>query len=138
MSRAWFIPAKTDAELLAEAQAAKITEINAGYTSQAAPLVKEYPSLEQATWLAQESEARAYLAWHIDQQGDSPATPVLDSILAGRNGETGTESLYELCQAVRANADRFTEFQVLTGKRQRLAKKARESTTIAQVQEITW
>lgn len=129
---------KTNAELLAEAQAAKITEINDAYSAEAEPLIKDYPEVEQATWIAQEAEARAYLEWHADPQGDAPATPVLDYILIGRNGEDGTETLAELCQAVVSNAERFTQFQQLTGKRQRLVKAVRAAEAVEAVNAIQW
>ena len=138
MSEAWFIPAKTDAELLADAQAAKIAEINAAYTAAAAPLIKEYPEVEQQSWTEQNREARAYLEWHVEAQGDAPATPVLDNILIGRNGEDGTETLASLCEAVVGNAERFTEFQQLTGKRQRLVKAVRVAVAVEEVNAISW
>lgn len=129
---------KTSAELLADAKAAKIIEINDAYTAEAQPLIKDYPEIEQQSWVAQNSEARAYLAWHDDQQGDAPATPVLDNILAGRNGEEGEETLQELCLAVVDNADRFTQFQQLTGRRQRLVKAVRASDDVDVVDGISW
>lgn len=138
MSEPWFIPAKTDAELLADAQAAKIAEINAAYTAAAAPLIKEYPEVEQQSWTEQNREARAYLAWDEDQEGDAPATPVLDNILLGRNGENGTETLKELCEAVLNNADKFTQFQQLTGRRQRLVKAVRAAETVEGKNAINW
>lgn len=128
---------KTGAELLADAQTKKIAEINAAYTAQAEPLIKEYPAIEQQTWLAQEAEARAYLEWLRNPQGAQPSTPVLDAILLGRNGEDGTESMHELCAAVIDNADMFTQFQQLTGKRQRLVKAVRAADT-ENVNLINW
>lgn len=129
---------KTLAELLADAQASKIREINDAYTAEAQPLIKDYPEIEQQSWVAQNSEARAYLAWYDDQQGDAPATPVLNNILAGRNGEEGEETLQELCLAVVDNADRFTQFQQLTGRRQRLVKAVKASETVEEVSAISW
>jgi|TARA_R110001583_G_scaffold192029_1_gene358057 post-segregation antitoxin (ccd killing protein) len=134
----WMTPPKSDAELLADAKAAKIIEINDAYTAEAQPLIEDYPEFEQQSWVAQNSEARAYLAWHDDQQGDAPATPVLDNILAGRNGEEGEETLQELCLAVVDNADRFTQFQQLTGRRQRLVKAVRASDDVDVVDGISW
>lgn len=129
---------KTSDELLADAKAAKIIEINDAYTAEAQPLIEDYPEIEQQSWVAQNSEARAYLAWHDDQQGDAPATPVLDNILAGRNGDEGEETLQELCLAVVDNADRFTQFQQLTGRRQRLVKAVRASDDEDVVDGISW
>lgn len=129
---------KTDAELLAEAQAAKIHEINDAYTAAAEPLISEYPEIEQQSWTEQNREARAYLEWHASPQGDAPATPVLDNILIGRNGEDGTETLAELSEAVVGNAERFTLFQQLTGRRQRLVKAVRAAETEKGVTGIQW
>ncbi|WP_339118586.1 hypothetical protein [Halomonas sp. BMC6] len=129
---------KTPAELLAEAQAAKTKQINAAYSEQAEPLVRDYPEVEQQSWTEQNREARAYLEWHASPQGDAPATPVLDNILIGRNGEDGTETLAELSEAVVGNAERFTQFQQLTGRRQRLVKQVRAAETVAAVDAIEW
>ena len=129
---------KTDAELLAEAQAAKIAEINAAYTAAAAPLIKDYPEVEQQSWTEQNREARAYLDWHETQEGDAPATPVLDNILLGRNGEDGAETMPELCTAVIGNAEQFTAFQQLTGRRQRLVKAVRAAETDEAANAISW
>ena len=134
----WMVPPKTDAQRLAEAQAAKIAEINNAYIAEAEPLVREYPEIEQQSWTEQNREARAYLEWLDNQEGDAPATPVLDNILIGRNGEDGTETLAELCEAVVNNAERFTLFQQLTGKRQRLVKAVRGAETEEGVTGIQW
>lgn len=129
---------KTPEELLAEAQVKKIAEINAAYTAEAEPLVRDYPEIEQQTWTEQNREARAYLTWYADPQDEAPATPVLDNILLGRNGEDGTETLEHLAHAVLANAAMFTEFQQLTGRRQRLVKAVREAGTVDAVGAIQW
>ncbi|WP_404462885.1 hypothetical protein LG331_09005 [Vreelandella aquamarina] len=134
----WMRPAKTLAELLADAQAAKIAEINDAYTEQVRPLVREYPEIEQQTWVAQNTEAGEYLAWHASQQGDAPVTPLLDAILLGRNGDGGSETLYQLSLAVRDNAERFTQAQQLTGRRQRLVKQVRAAETVEGVTGIQW
>ena len=133
-----FIAPKTPAELLAEAQAAKIKEINDAYAAEAEPLVRDYPEIEQQSWTEQNREARAYLEWNAAPQGDAPATPVLDNILLGRNGEDGTETLAELCEAVVSNAERFTLFQQLTGRRQRLVKAVRAAETVEAKNAIEW
>ncbi|MBT2772918.1 hypothetical protein J7J47_11860 [Halomonas sp. ISL-60] len=138
MSEPWFIPPKTTAEKLADAQAAKIAEINASYSEQAQPLIEDYPEIEQKGWTEQNREARAYLAWYEGQQGDPPATTVLDNILLGRNGADGEETLQELCVAVIGNADMFTQFQQLTGQRQRLVKLVRAAETEQEVNAISW
>ncbi|QKS24175.1 hypothetical protein [Vreelandella titanicae] len=128
----------TATEILNEVKARKIQEINAAYTAEAQPLIKEYPLVEQQSWTAQNTEARAYLAWHADQQGAAPGTPVLDNILMGRNGETGTETLQQLCLAVIENAEMFTQFQQLTGKRQRLVKAVRAAEAVEEIELISW
>lgn len=134
----WMVPPKTPDELLADAQAAKIKEINDAYSEQAEPLVRDYPEIEQQSWTEQNREAREYLEWHADPQDDAPATPVLDNILIGRNGEDGAETLAELCAAVVSNAERFTLFQQLTGKRQRLVKAVRAAGMVEDVAAIQW
>lgn len=133
-----FIAPKTLEELLAEARAKKIAELNGAYEKEAASLVHEYPEVERNSWSEQKREAEAYLSWDKDQQGDAPETPVLDNILIGRNGETGTETLVELCEAVLDNVVRFTQFQQLTGKRQRLVKLVRGAPTVEAVEAISW
>ena len=134
----WMVPPKTEAEKLADAQAAKIAEINDAYTAEAEPLVREYPEIEQQSWTEQNREARAYLEWLAGSQGDAPATPVLDNILLGRNGENGTETLAELCEAVVNKAEQFTLFQQLTGKRHRLVKAVRAAGMVEDVAAIQW
>ena len=125
---------------LADARAAKINEINATYVESITPLIREYPEVEQATWLAQESEARAYLEWEeFSAEGEpAPPMPVLDNILIGRNGEDGTETMQQLCLAVLKNADLFAAAQQLTGKRQRLVKWAKAAGTIEEIDLISW
>ncbi|WP_252109040.1 MULTISPECIES: hypothetical protein [unclassified Halomonas] len=127
-----------EAEELKSAIADKIEEINAAYTAAVTPMIRDYPEIEQSTWWAQEGEARAYLAWFDEQQGEPPATPVLDNILAGRNGDDGSETLWELCLAVMENAAMFTQAQQMTGKRQRLAKQARSVETRDALDAIDW
>lgn len=126
------------AEVLEEQRAKKLREINSAYSAAAQPLVKEYPEVETKSWDQQKADAEAYLAWHETQQGEPPQMMVLDKILAGRNGDDGTETLYELSVAVQRNAAAFAEFQVLTGKRQRLAKAARAAETLEVLNAIRW
>lgn len=131
-------PAFTETELLTSTKTKAIQRINDAYSAEAQPLIKEYPEIEQQSWTEQNREARAYLAWHEDKQGEAPETPVLDNILAGRNGEDGSETLQELCLAVVENADRFTQFQQLTGRRQRLVKAVKAAKTVEDVDAINW
>lgn len=126
------------AAMLARAKERALQRINTAYTAAAQPLVKEYPEVETKGWDQQKADAEAYLAWHETQQGEPPQMMVLDKILAGRNGEDGTETLYELCLAVQRNAAAFAEFQLLTGKRQRLAKLARAAETLEALEAIQW
>lgn len=51
---------------------------------------------------------------------------------------SGTETLHDLCLAVQRNAAAFAEFQLLTGKRQRLAKLARAAETLEALDAISW
>lgn len=128
----------TEGEQLSHCKQRKIREINTAYTEQATPLVKDYPELEQQSWTTQNTEATAYLEWYEDQQGEPPATPLLEQILLGRNGEDGEETMYEICLAVRNNADMFTQFQRLTGRRQRLVRQVREAETLETAESIVW
>lgn len=129
---------KPQDELLADAKSEKIREINEAYTAEAEPLVRDYPEIERQSWTEQNREAQAYLAWSKNQQGDPPDTPILDNILLGRNGEDGTEIMQELCEAVVNNAARFTQFQLLTGKRQRLVKKVKVEDDLEAIQSVEW
>ncbi|MCE8042423.1 hypothetical protein HOP60_09685 [Halomonas daqingensis] len=134
----WKLP-PTPAELLEAAQAAQILAINNAYSAAVAPLIKDYPQPEPLSWAHQDAEAQAYLAWHASgEQGDPPATPVLDRILAGRNGDDGTETMLELCQAVERNAQQFRQAQELTGLRQRLVKAVRNAETVEEVEAVVW
>jgi len=127
------------AEALEQAKVRKVREINAAYRAEVEPLTAEYPNPEPLSWAHQDTEARAYLAWHADgEQGDPPETPVLNAILAGRNGSDGTETLLALCQAVQTNAQAFIQAQALTGKRQRLVKGIWLAQSIAEVEAVEW
>lgn len=101
-------------EVLEEQREAKLQEINTAYTAAVTPLIKDYPEVEQQTWIAQEQEARAYLKWHTDPQREAPITPVLD------------------------NANMFTQAQQMTGKRQRLVKLARAAEALDALESIRW
>ena len=129
----------TPAELLEAAQARQILAINDAYSAAVAPLIRDYPEVETKSWPQQDAESVAYIAWHEDgAQGDPPSTPVLDRILAGRNGDDGEETMLELCHAVRVNAAAFAQAQELTGLRQRLVKAVRQAQTVEEVEQITW
>jgi len=100
--------------------------------------VHDYPKIEQQSWTEQNREAQAYLAWIKNQQGEAPITPVLNNILIGRNGHEGSETLRELCEAVVRNAERFTIFQQITGKRQRLVKLVASQRDLDSVLSVKW
>lgn len=127
---------KTQAELLADAQAAKIREINDVYTAAAEPLISDYPEAEQKGWDQQKADAETYLAWHENQESKPPEMLVLDSILKGRNGDDGSETMHDLALAVQRNAMAFAAFQEMTGIRQRLVKQVREAKTAKEVCDI--
>lgn len=134
----WKLP-PTPAELLEAAKARQIRSINDDYSAAVAPLIREYPNPEPLSWAHQDTEAQAYLTWHAaGEQGEPPAMPVLEQILSGRNGDEGTETMLELCEAVERNAQQFRQAQVLTGRRQRLVKAVREAATVEEADAITW
>ena len=138
----WEVRDYTEDELedqLEQLRANKISEINSAYSAAVDPLIREYPEPEPLSWAHQDTEAQAYLAWQASgAQGDAPATPVLEQILAGRNGDDGTETMLELCEAVERNAVAFRQSQVLTGKRQRLVRLVREAESIEEVEAVEW
>lgn len=138
----WEVRGYTPDEAEAALEQAKIQQreaINAAYRQAVESLITEYPDPEPLSWAHQDAEARAYIKWHGDgEQDDPPETPVLDAILAGRNGADGTETLLELSQAVRANAAAFIQAQQLTGKRQRLTKTIDAAVSVNDVEMINW
>lgn len=124
---------------LEDARGAQIQAINDAYSAAVAPLIKDYPQPEPLSWAHQDAEAQAYLVWHAEgEQGDPPATPVLDRILTGRNGDAGTETMLELCEAVERNAEMFRQAQELTGRRQRLVRAVRAAETVEEVEAVVW
>lgn len=46
--------------------------------------------------------------------------------------------MLELCQAVRHNAELFTQAQDMTGLRQRLVRQIRQAETVEEVQGVVW
>ena len=131
--------APTAAEKLKQAKRQQLRKLNDDYDAAIRPLIKSYPEVEREGWGEQKVEAQAYQAW-IDagSAGDPPATPTLDYILAGRNGEDGTETLAELVGKVLANVARFQAAQELTGKRHRLKKRIEQAETVEEVQAVVW
>ncbi|WP_110678706.1 hypothetical protein [Salinicola sp. RZ23] len=131
--------AATDAERLADARATALQRLNQGYEAAARPLLREYPEIERLSWGTQQAEANAYRAWQdAGKQGDAPHTPALEAILAGRNGNTGTETLEQLVAAVLARAEAFIAWQTYTGVRQRGEWAINEATTTEAALAVTW
>ncbi|WP_110665204.1 hypothetical protein [Salinicola halophilus] len=131
-------PDPTRAELLNDARAAALQQLNAGYEADAAPLVRDYPQTERLSWDRQLYEAQAYQQWRDAGEGDPPATPTLESILRGRNGRDGSETLEDVVGAVLRRADRFLEWQEMTGIRHRGERLIQEAKTVDAVQAVTW
>tara|TARA_B100000700_G_scaffold189815_1_gene209160 strand:- start:30342 stop:30887 length:546 start_codon:yes stop_codon:yes gene_type:complete len=128
-----------DTRPLEEVKEAKLKEINEAYNEQMRPLIKSYPEIEREGWGEQKAEAQAYQAWvDADSAGDPPATPTLDYILSGRNGDDGTETLAELVGKVLANVATFQASQELTGKRHRLEKAINGAATKVEVEAVAW
>ncbi|MEQ5768172.1 hypothetical protein NFH98_11250 [Halomonas sp. H33-56] len=123
-----FVPAKTKAEKLAEAQQAAMRRVNAGYEAELASIRSEYPESEQMTWDKQEREARAFLA------DSSTATPLLDAMATGR----GMDKV-ELATRIIAKADAWMQASGLaTGKRQALEDQVKAAETVEAVEAIGW
>lgn len=132
----WKLP-PTPAELLEDAKARRMEELNRTYTAIMQPLVKSYPGIERESWGEQKTEALAYQAWLDEgEQGDPPAAPVLARILAGRNGATGTETLAELVGKVLGNVGHFVAAQELTGQRHRIEKQIENAASVAAVDAV--
>lgn len=133
-----FTPEEMESRLV-NAKKQKLAEINREYQLQVDPLISEYPNPEPLSWATQNLEADAYLAWvEADDGTDAPPTPILDAILLGRNEDGGTETVGELCDAVKRNTALFIQAQVLTGRRQRLTKQVEEATTLEDVNAVSW
>lgn len=110
----------------------RLADINREYSSILNPFVKDYPDIEMKTWSLQEEEARGFL------KDPQHPTPILNKILQGRNGDAGTETLTDLCNAVVRNSDEFKNVQYYTGYRQRLEKQIKAATTITEIKAIQW
>lgn len=133
-----FTPEELESKLV-NAKKQKLAEINREYQLQVDPIISGYPNPEPLSWATQNLEADAYIAWaEADDGSTAPYTPVLDAILLGRNEGGGTETMGELCDAVKRNAALFIQAQVLTGRRQRLTKQVEEATTLDDVDSVAW
>ncbi|MAX33213.1 MAG: hypothetical protein CME72_09135 [Halomonadaceae bacterium] len=128
-----------DTRALDDVKEARLEAINDAYNEQMRPLIKSYPEIEREGWGEQKTEAQAYQDWlDAGGAGEPPSTPTLKYILAGRNGDDGTETLAELVGKVLANVATFQESQELTGKRHRLEKAINNAATKAEVEAVAW
>ena len=119
-------PVPTSEELLAQAKADKLAEINAVCQSTLEALTPTYPERELTTFDKQESEARAYLA------DPTASTPLLSALAAGRGIE-----LADLVQRVIAKADAFTLASgFIIGQRQALEDRLDAAQTVDDVQAV--
>lgn len=116
-----------EAQRLADAKAAKLSEINAACQRALESLTPTYPERELTTFDKQETEARAYLA-------DTTAfTPLLSALATARGIE-----LADLVQRVIAKADAFAAASgAIIGQRQALEDRLDAAQTLEDVQAIT-
>lgn len=128
MGNVYWIPPKTEAEKLAEAQQAAMRRINDAYEAELASIRTEYPESEQMTWDKQEREARAFLA------NSATATPLLNAMATGRGMDKT-----ELATRIIAKADAWMQASGLaTGKRQALEDQVKAAETVEAVESIGW
>ena len=119
-------PEPTPEELLAQAKADKLAEINAACQSTLEALTPTYPERELTTFDKQESEARAYLA------DPAASTPFLSALAAARGIE-----LADLVQRVIAKADAFTSASgYIIGQRQALEDRLDAAETLEDVRAV--
>lgn len=119
-------PVPTPDELLAQAKADKLAEINAVCQSTLEALTPTYPERELTTFDKQESEARAYLA------DPTASTPLLSALAAARGIE-----LADLVGRVIAKADAFTIASgFIIGQRQALEDRLDAAQTVDDVQAV--
>lgn len=113
---------------LAEAQAAKLRQVNRAYETEMAAILTDYPQAETLTWDKQEREARA---WQAD---NTAPTPYIDAIAASRGMDKA-----ELVSRIITKADAWVTLSGnATGKRQRLEDAIAAATDVASVEAITW
>ena len=119
-------PVPTPDELLAQAKADKLAEINAVCQSTLEALTPTYPERELTTFDKQESEARAYLA------DPTASTPLLSALAAARGIE-----LADFVGRVIAKADAFTIASgFIIGQRQALEDRLDAAQTVDDVQAV--
>ncbi|WP_157958563.1 hypothetical protein [Salinicola sp. CPA57] len=109
-----------------------IASLGIDYDNAANELLRNYPENERLTFSQQQLEAEAYV---LDKNTD---TPILNKILEGRNGDDGTETLDDLVAKVLANVDRFSEFQIKTGYRQRVERRILDAQSLEELESISW
>jgi hypothetical protein len=121
-------PEFTDAEFLANAKSAKLSEATAEYNASISALVGGADKFEIASWTKQEAEARAYIA------NNSVATPLLSGMVAARGlGET----VEQFAKIVIAKADIYqTAYATILGAYQAKQKAIAAATTVEQVEAI--
>lgn len=120
-------PEPTPEELLAQAKADKLAEINTTCQSILESLTPTYPERELTTFDKQESEARAYLA------DATASTPLLSALAAARGIE-----LADLVQRVIAKADAFASASgYIIGQRQALEDRLDAAQTVEDVRAVT-
>ena len=116
-----------EAQRLADAKAAKLSEINTECQRVLESLTPTYPERELTTFDKQESEARAYLA------DATASTPLLSALAAARGIE-----LADLVQRVIAKADAFAVASgSIIGQRQALEDRLDAAQTVDGVQSIS-
>jgi hypothetical protein len=115
----------------AEAKAAALNRINAGYQAAVSAMITNCPKDEIESWPKQEAEARAWL------NDPSAATPWMDGAAAGRG-----ISKSQLATKIMDSANRFAATRgELTGKRQKLRDRIAalgDAPTQAQLDAVQW
>lgn len=113
-------------EVLPQAKADKLEEVNSAYQVAIATLTPTYPDDERLTFDKQEQEARAWLA------DNSTPTPFVDALASGRQMDKA-----ELVSRIIAKADAFALASgSLTGQRQRYEDLLNDAETMAAVAAI--
>lgn len=95
------------------------------------------PTIETVSWAEQKENMKKYK--DAEAAGDPiPTLGFLNSLLAGRNGSTGTESMATLIDKIYNKTLAFEGVGYLIGKRHHLEKKALAATTISEIKAIKW
>lgn len=126
----WKMPERiaVDTRQLAEAKAMKLTALAARCDALLRPLKAGYPAGEQQSWDKQETEARAFNA------NSSASVPLLQALATARG-----IAVADLAARILSKSDQFATYSgSIIGKRQRYEDLVAASTTIADVDSITW